>query len=203
MGTSCDTHAAEFGGGLRVNGAIGLLLRWMYLPCSAPSPRTWGLDPRSPRSSNARKHRSCTRLHSRTLDFVKTASSRLAHHRPESVPRVVRFSASPIGRPPGRKRPPNGGWRRMAEIDEAGAGDEESTPPSLTPVCIRSSSRFMLLLVSFICVFIDPCEHQLRPEIRRDKINNFATFTNGTGARHSGRVATNRDVHSFLIVCRG
>jgi hypothetical protein len=96
-----------------------------------------------------------------------------------------------------------GGWRRMAEIDEAGAGDEESTPPSLTPVCIRSSSRFMLLLVSFICVFIDPCEHQLRPEIRRDKINNFATFTNGTGARHSGRVATNRDVHSFLIVCRG
>lgn len=43
--------------------------------------------------------------------------------------------------------------RRMAEIDEAGAGDEESTPPSLTPVYIRSSNRCMLLLVSFICVY--------------------------------------------------
>ncbi len=45
-------------------------------------------------------------------------------------------------------------WR-MAEIDKAVAGNKEITPPSLTPMWIRSRNWFMLLVVSLLHVLID------------------------------------------------
>jgi hypothetical protein len=60
--------------------------------------------------------------------------------------------------------------RRMAEIDVAGAGEEEFTPSSLTPVLIRSSNHFILLFVSFLRVLIYLCGCLLRPDIGVTKL---------------------------------
>ena len=53
---------------------------------------------------------------------------------------------------------------------EAGTGFVESTPHSLTPVQIRSSNHFILLMLSFLCVIIDLCVRQVPPDIDETKL---------------------------------
>jgi hypothetical protein len=60
-------------------------------------------------------------------------------------------------------------WR-MADIDKAGAGAKESTPPSPTPMNILSSNCFMLLLLSCLCNLIYLCGCQLQPNIGFKKL---------------------------------
>ena len=109
------------------------------------------------------------------MDFVKTASSLGAPSAGVRTPRrtLLRLLNRAA---PGEKETLK---RRMAEIDEAGAGDEESTPPSLTPVYIRSSKH-----VTFGVIYMRLLIYarSIATGHRHEKINNFATFKNGTGA---------------------
>ncbi len=59
--------------------------------------------------------------------------------------------------------------RKMAEIDEADAGDRETPPPTPTPVNITSNSRFLPHFLSFLSVLI---EQRRRPSCRDAVVTN-------------------------------
>jgi hypothetical protein len=55
-------------------------------------------------------------------------------------------------------------WK-MVEINKVGAGNGETLPPSPTPLLLTSSKCFRLFFASFLCIVINLCGRQSRPDI--------------------------------------